>query len=261
MPNESEPPEFLYKYKSLATCQDRERVLRIITQGKIYYASPGQLNDPFDCKIPPIDAFAPDLIRYWIEANDAKSDEERVSIYCKFNNPAPYLCKQLLRCEIDRFHEIIDPNVNKSGVFSLSALNNNTLMWSHYADSHKGICLKFSSRILRESCRDIFPVCYRKERISGAIDKKSYEDAKLFKEIVQLKDCLWKYESEWRFLRPEFGEVDIPMDAVVGIVFGCLTSDSDKFWLKHAIPKGRAIKRYEARIKTNEFGLEVVEIT
>ena len=35
--------------------------------------------------------------------------------------------------------------INNIGIFSLSKVPDNILMWSHYADSHKGIVLEFDS--------------------------------------------------------------------------------------------------------------------
>ena len=35
-------------------------------------------------------------------------------------------------------------NNDQCGVLSLSAKNSNILMWSHYADSHKGVCIEYT---------------------------------------------------------------------------------------------------------------------
>jgi hypothetical protein len=53
--------------------------------------------------------------------------------------------------KIDRIQieEILQEFVNRLGVVSLSARPDNTLMWAHYANDHKGMCLepeKISSR-------------------------------------------------------------------------------------------------------------------
>lgn len=71
-----------------------------------------------------------------------------VNEYCWSSNPSDFN---------DPFDtKIIDSellqkiNFSKEKIFCLSEINDNFLMWSHYADSHKGICLEFTDYTNKE---------------------------------------------------------------------------------------------------------------
>jgi len=82
----------------------------------------------------------------------------------------------------------------KIGIVCFSATNDNILMWSHYADQHKGVVIGFDSKILSD---DWIPVDYSKERYSYnfASDAKDIE----VKRVIARKSDAWAYENEYRF--------------------------------------------------------------
>lgn len=87
----------------------------------------------------------------------------------------------------------------------------NRLMWSHYADSHKGFCIEydFSEVNLEKEGLLIFPVCYSENRstypweIARSTDPQVLKEAsKKAIEILLKKDSAWSYEKEWRLINP-----------------------------------------------------------
>lgn len=103
---------------------------------------------------------------------------------------------------------------NKFGVASLTSSFNNPIMWSHYASSHKGLCIEydFSETLnnFESSKMFLYPVSYQKERVvidSAIIDKIDLKDIenkgrqdllKIFFAGLYTKHTSWGYESEWR---------------------------------------------------------------
>ena len=97
------------------------------------------------------------------------------------------------------------------GLVSLSREATNILMWSHYADNHKGFVLEFRIPILGRR-RDLaytsdrllpFPVVYQPGRPSIKVGIELPED--LVERIVLTKSSEWEYEAEERVvdhLRP-----------------------------------------------------------
>ena len=85
------------------------------------------------------------------------------------------------------------------------------LMWSHYANSHKGVCLT-----IEVPSHLVYPVCYTSERlyedsdIDRIIDKslkngkknlvKSYNSLSVKQKSAYIKDAKWKYEKEYRIV-------------------------------------------------------------
>lgn len=110
---------------------------------------------------------------------------------------------------------ITDKKNNKirhiEGLHILSLTNSfrNKLIWSHYTDSHKGVCIT-----VKVPNNLVYPICYSTKRIyensdidniissSTKITKKSVEkDFSLLskdKKIAYIKDKKWMYEKEYR---------------------------------------------------------------
>lgn len=90
-----------------------------------------------------------------------------------------------------------------------SMLNDSTLMWAHYADANKGICIEYDFNRLKNTILKsmLFPVLYTE----GPINIQDlFEDNK--REIAEYpvdtavlcsalnKSEVWKYEHEWRIV-------------------------------------------------------------
>ena len=70
---------------------------------------------------------------------------------------------------------------------SFSEEKNSLIMWGHYTNNAKGICIKYDLNLLEKNNRVfdmLFPVLYYDKRISGGF---SYKD---------LTDCLMKYKKD-----------------------------------------------------------------
>ena len=82
------------------------------------------------------------------------------------------------------------------GLVCMSDKWSNPVLWSHYADNHKGICLGFDVN------EDLFkPVSYRNTRISFdeiGISSLDQLTEKHLEQILYAKFEHWEYESEYR---------------------------------------------------------------
>lgn len=149
------------------------------------------------------------------------------AIYCK--DSLSDLCPHFEICESpDELINYVEKNKNKIGIISLTEAKDNLLMWSHYANEHKGAVIGFWAKSafdgnmfahLHEpqlNSRSMFggyeiftgeclPVMYRKQP-RYRVDKFDFdysnitaegEDRILF-EIFQQKSDEWIYEKEHR---------------------------------------------------------------
>ncbi|WP_018691979.1 DUF2971 domain-containing protein [Algicola sagamiensis] len=129
---------------------------------------------------------------------------------------------------------------------------NEPLMWSHYADEHRGICLGFNLKNLSSHCKNnrpyypyfkVWQIYYGLDGVKGAYDhlliKKSNQlddDAyRWFTERVFLiKARNWEYEGEYRFMLFDVAadkpgkSVSLAKDDLEHVVFGINTEPSDK---------------------------------
>lgn len=99
--------------------------------------------------------------------------------------------------------------------------SDNMLMWSHYADNHKGLCLKFD--ITEDSTgvfKTLFPVQYTniRESCNYIRDSLSY-----IRRAALTKSMVWRYENEYRAICPILSNQRFPFDIKMlkGVIFGC----------------------------------------
>lgn len=110
----------------------------------------------------------------------------------------------------NRIFSFID---KKIGVASLTTSYNNPLMWSHYGDSHRGICIEYDFRdVIKNGDIKIFldEIIYTEQRVT--IDSKLLDNVdlsniesrgkldilRLFIKGLFTKYKVWEYETEWR---------------------------------------------------------------
>ena len=131
-------------------------------------------------------------------------------------------------------------------ILSLSAINDNPLMWSHYSDSHKGVVFELQGINHLDSPWLIAqPVVYqdpppmlatKQEWIKSMTGQKrlNHDKWQFFTPYTLTKTTDWEHEKEWRvvsFMRP--GEsglyTDYPFNPpeVCSVYLGCEISDED----------------------------------
>lgn len=107
------------------------------------------------------------------------------------------------------------------GVFSLSKYYNNILMWSHYADYHKGIVfgleleadLEFFATPIWVSYKDSYEeLNYLSDPLKSTID------------TLKIKSSQWAYESEVRIYKNSTGLHRINAKSIKEVYFGIKTS-------------------------------------
>lgn len=119
--------------------------------------------------------------------------------------------------EVKAFYEDV---LERNEVICLSGQWDNKLMWSHYADSHSGVCLEYSFNSIRKEL--IFPISYVAKRQNyekgllewlhnkeDAINRLcNYQNMTNIQKrqmhycgkIMFTKDIVWKYEKEYRIV-------------------------------------------------------------
>ena len=147
----------------------------------------------------------------------------KISIITNLNDPFDFLGHDLSYPKVtDLLTGTMDNASNDFGLISFSMHSNNPLLWSHYSDNHKGICLGFD--VL--GITDINKVDYLDKRIElpdfliefGESDKNKKE-FKINKEnqkklesfmgdLMRFKYKNWEYENEYRAF-PSINDPDI----------------------------------------------------
>ncbi|MBI9010506.1 MAG: hypothetical protein JEZ05_10825 [Tenericutes bacterium] len=139
--------KLFYKYQPID-----DNLLDNLSNNQLYFNSPTKFNDPFDCKFNSfyrgkeedwINAFknrSPRIIKQMIE------DNLKSGIFKRKGNEIAY--NPTNRRHIDIGGCSLHGTVSETSlprVCCFSETADNILLWSHYADCHKGVCLIFRS--------------------------------------------------------------------------------------------------------------------
>jgi len=127
--------------------------------------------------------------------------------YVYLSNPKdfndPFDCNRNLiiehQKEIEEWQYVETLNdISAIGISSFSENGMEPLLWSHYANSYRGFCLKFKPDFINESNKELVKlkkVIYSDSPNPISINIKF---AKFYQFIVKLNN--WNYEKEWRLL-------------------------------------------------------------
>lgn len=154
----------------------------------------------------------------------------RLSDYNYFNDPADPLIK--LNKEALK---VIEEYINNIKICSLSPTYDNFLMWSHYSNEHKGICIEYDISNFKKLNPNIERLIFKKVGYISEISFGNYKhilesrDLDLtnsrFISLFYLKHKNWQYENEYRFIADtEKGYIYLPIKA---IYFGMNASNED----------------------------------
>lgn len=219
--------ELFYKFKPF-----NEYLIKELCNDKVYYSPPEAFNDPMDCS-PVIE---PDIhgdhlkelyhkIIAWQFGKEAVAQRLQ-TIDCQigeYEKPYPY--RSIF--EDYMYHDILESikiHFSTYGVLSLTKKFNSPLMWSHYADQHRGVCIKY----MLVDNNGVRPekIDYTRPRAISAndilewirFDPETVNDKiKEFYFFSKAKE--WKYEDEWRCLSENSGDIDCPFK-IYSILFG-----------------------------------------
>lgn len=210
-------PKYLYKFEKIT-----EQTLRNLKNAQIYFNAPVNFNDPFDCSALNVasmlnDKTIVDLVNKYLQDNgDSRKINSIEQIPQKIRNQTYDIFEQ-------EFAKQQNNLLHNRGCTCFSELNDNILLWSHYADGHKGICLEFdASYPLFSKAKKVnysleFPVIDTMKYLYGSQDEKIIEGEK----TLITKHELWNYEKEWRLFHKESNKLyGYSTEALNSVYFG-----------------------------------------
>ena len=196
-------PTWLYRYRSLrprgadddgaANPSRLERELRAIEQGYIWCGTFTQMNDPME----------------GFYRSNARLSEE---------------------FDYDQFSEVVRSEKLGLGIASLSETWNNELMWAHYADGFRGICIAYPlARLLRglNEHHALARVAYGDRPHYLNLRAMHNTDLRA-RAILSTKNFKWSYEREWRLFSQHPGEAQHGADAIATVYLGMRMAEGDR---------------------------------
>jgi len=220
----------IYKYLN------QDDTFRTLSNSTIFLQTPNKFNDPYDC--------------YEGLVNFERFIEKLIS---SMNISKPKGNSVLAKRLVDEQFR------DKIGISCFSKKFNNLLMWSHYADKHKGACIGFDLDV--GSINSI-----KGSRVKGAVNyDRKYEPADFAGDeetwirnwlLTKAKD--WKYEKEVRLICPnQNGVIEIETYMIKEVIFGSQADELFKKKVKEIVKrKDYNLEFSNLKLKENKFKLE-----
>ncbi|HDT4317106.1 TPA: DUF2971 domain-containing protein [Klebsiella aerogenes] len=207
--NTTEKNGILFKYRN---CKDDG--LRVLRNRELWFATADNFNDPFEAET----SFPNVLAAVWAR--------KELPLDLKL-----------------KFEEALKESISTYGVCALSRARKNQLMWSHYADEHRGFCIGFKEKELRSQGSKIhaIDITYQSNYpYQGIIDRLNFFEnhpnenslhdiaGDIIHSILGTKYSGWRYERERRLIKLDSGALKFEPKAINSIAFGLRTSEESK---------------------------------
>src|SRR3954468_18740960 len=197
------PPRYLYKYRAV----DAD-ALAMLASDKVYLSRLDAFNDPYE---------------FLNLENDVSSSVVRRD-----------------RSTLEKVSGNSESTAASLRVCALSEECRDLLMWGHYADRHRGFCIRFEFGKDPELSKLLYPVDY--EPTFPEIKERDESLEKALSSTLT-KSEKWSYEREWRIVGrvPEgdsnAGELFATYRpaAITGIIFGVRTPDLHKSLIRKVL--------------------------
>lgn len=281
-----EKPTRLFKYRSFD-----DRALDMLALDQVYFADPSKFNDPLDVE-PVVKTDIPDedlkRVLSQLIQNRAVAEMKAAAKRLKAEGPKvnAHIDKNS-RSEADRqvaeirhfadfwgepedqadstcveFGKEIAKELRgqyEKGICSLSERFDCPIMWSHYGDQHRGICVGYS--VPNNSWCDVHPVMYGGSReveaskIMAMLDEDSSARQDVDQAVLLRKANGWEYEREWRLIGNR-GSFPSPLE-IEEVIFGMCCKRSVKFAVVTALEgRERPIDFFEMDVIDGGFDLQ-----
>ena len=282
-------PDRLYKYREF-----NNQTLDMIVSDNLYYADPGAFNDPLDSR-PSLDKDLDDvelakILRILVEQ---RSTEEMrggaKALGAKGQKTMEHIKRRSRGEAVRRIADIeyyatepdFDPDEHERfllghhiqeellrryerGIVALAEQDDCPLMWSHYGEQHRGICIGYS--VPADAAGDVHRIEYGGSRLVQAsavaamlagndVARRQVDEAVLLRKAEN-----WGYEQEWRLLGHR-GLQSSPVE-LEEVVFGLKCKAASKYIAMKVLEgRERPVKFYETREEFGTFKLRKVELT
>lgn len=278
------PPSTIYRYRTF-----NETTISALCADKLYFSRPEAFNDPLDCK-PTIGSDSDlqslrDLLRTMVYQRAAKqmsaslkaaklvgseadlhskkhanlaADEALANLAYHATNPEykgsceeneAWLITQELEREILHHYD--------RGVCCFSATDLDPLLWSHYGDCHRGLCIGYTLErnpkpVLHQAVYGGRRTIKTSTMLKAFIQNDSKAKQLLNKDVLLRKANCWKYENEWRLIgAPGLQDSTLKL---CSITFGLRCSSEIRHTVTKALERRTdALQFFEAKTVRSRF--------
>lgn len=211
-------PRQMYNYLRFdpSSPESMRNVRTMLVDSKLYLTDPTSFNDPFEFKTQVV-----------VERDLMRVQLGKMFDYGTQNlNRTPLQRELVIQGALKRISD--DPSgalkqalqTDRHGVHCFTPVAKNLLMWSHYADSHKGICLQFTPAKDVATFICAHSVDYCDDFPSLRIPTVPPEDMRA---MIMRKGKVWEYEAERRIVLLGISDrlMSFAPEALTAVILGC----------------------------------------
>jgi len=212
--------------------EEVNRTEALLREARLYCQKPRGFDDPHDCHTGAVPTGSPLDIDRWLIEEMA---------------PVPQIMRRHSLTSLTQLQPVLNSDPEASTwaaetvgrkyrrdlrVLCFSAVEDAELMWTFYADQHRGICLEFESRA--PFFADVQRVVYAKQPSIPSLSWKRQRQALAFR-----KSRAWKFQQEWRIVRSQPDDsVEFPRSLLRRVILGYLFPESTYSHLKKILTEG-----------------------
>lgn len=253
--------ESLYKFKSFDEKRP-QRLTEIFEHGLLYIPTVEQLNDPWECQA---------TLEMPVTLPEIAAAKDRLAKTARRQGMKKKVAAALAEnylADSERFAESLKMAIKNATrdirIFSFAAERDNALLWVHYANSHKGLCIEFSSETV------VYRLAHRVNYQASYPSFKYPHDQYDALSAIVTKSIDWEYEREYRTfnvpdsatsLELEEGKFQLNDAAVSRVYFGALMPPEHQSQIIESIQKGPFTPElFKARLRTDAYNLDYDKI-
>jgi hypothetical protein len=243
-------PKYLYKYRPI-----NKHTLNMILSNEAHFSLPKDFNDPFDCNIIPELIYTEQEVEAFISSQRLRPGAEafQKELQDLQSDPTGTLDKH--------FRDSVN-NVRKGvRIFCLSEANDNVMMYSHYADSHRGLCIEF--QVQNDPFFELLNCVSYPEKIPQVhpFDGDKFRtQAEIVDFEIRTKSISWSYEKEWRIIKqePDPSFYNFGPNVLTALIFGFQTPQEDRFLVEDIVRDRKPSIQLKEAVKIEKsFNLEI----
>ena len=230
----------LYKYRFF-----NEYTCNSLLESYIWLSSPDTFNDPFDCHL------KDDYLLF----DDSQLSAAALEELTGHGNGKDY------------YDNVIYPWYLTNGIGCFCESHEEILLWSHYANCHRGICLEYDFSCNKNLEKLLQKVIYTDEypqiNFSQFIGTGLESSISYIRKAFYTKYKVWEYEKEWRLVLPGYPNKKLfyPPYFLSAVYLGCNISAPDREWVtEFAQDRREKLPVFQYHISEHSFRLETVQI-
>lgn len=247
----------LYKYMSMAP--EKIKYLEEVFRGReVFFPSPLKFNDPFECR--------PSCT--WHRKGKELRDYIGKLVRERFPHSSRPVRRQRIKEGEKRFlknqdchmNDLFERFLNDTGLYCLSEISDNILMWSHYANGHDGVVLEFDRTKAYSLFYDALGVHYSEEYPrANLMELGEPED---YNNLLLTKSTDWVYEKEWRVIKsPNEGgsqKYKFSNELLTGVILGArIEPQNQKLVLEWVRDYPSEVKVFRSKINDKFYRLDI----